>query len=73
MRSIDNRDLVDFLIEGENNLKNLISAQSMYIEFLSREMSKYATTSKYKVSNDDFRTGQELRDQIEEMSAFLEK
>ena len=68
-----NRDLVDFLIEGQDNLKNLISAQKDYIEFLSREISKYASTSKYQINDKDFILGQEFRDQIEEMSAFLEK
>ena len=53
--------------------KNLIEAQRVYVEFLGKEVTKYATTSKYKISAKDFNYGQQLRDQIEEMSAFLEK
>ena len=53
--------------------KNLITSQQMYIEFLEKEVFKYATTSKYQISAKDFNYGQQLRDQIEEMSVFLEK
>ena len=72
-KSSDNRELVDYLIEGNKNCKNLIEAQQKYIEFLGKEILNYATTSKYKISEVAFHYGQQLRDQIEEMSAFLEK
>ena len=72
-KSLDNRELVDYLIEGNKNCKNLIKAQQGYIDFLGTEILKYATTSKYEISKVTFHYGQQLRDQIEEMSAFLEK
>ena len=53
--------------------KNLIETQRVYVEFLEKEVTKYATTSKYQISAKDFNYGQQLRDQIEEMSANLEK
>ena len=53
--------------------KNLIETQRVYVEFLEKEVTKYATTSKYQISAKDFNYGQQLRDQIEEMSVFLEK
>ena len=53
--------------------KNLIEAQEVYIKFLEEEVTKYALTSKYQISAKDFNHGQQLRDQIEEMSEFLEK
>lgn len=51
--------------------KNLITSQQMYIEFLEKEVTKYATTSKYQISTKDFNYGQQLRDQIEETSVNL--
>ena len=68
-----NKEIVDYLIEGNKHCVNLISAQEAYIKFLEEEVTKYALTSKYQISAKDFNHGQQLRDQIEEMSEFLEK
>ena len=57
----------------KKKLLNLVEIQQTYIDFLHAEISKYATTSKYEISNRDFRYGQELRDSIEEVKESLEK
>ncbi len=51
---------------------SLIKTQREYIKYLESEVGKYASTSKYQISNEDFRIGQELRDQIEEDTIKLE-
>ena len=53
--------------------KNLIEVQRVYLDYLHAEINKLVSTSKYQISEKDFNYGQQLRDQIEEMSAFLEK
>ena len=53
--------------------KNLIEAQRVYLDYLHTEINKLVSTSKYQISEKDFNYGQQLRDQIEEMSVFLEK
>lgn len=57
----------------KKKLQNLVEIQRTYIEFLHREVSKYSTTSKYQISNIDYRYGQELRDQIKEINESLEE
>lgn len=57
----------------KKKLQNLVEIQRAYIEFLHREVGKYSTTSKYQISNIDYRYGQELRDQIEDINESLEE
>lgn len=55
----------------EDKVRNLITAQETYINFLHLQISNLSTTSKYQITKEYFELGEELRKDIRKIKEDL--